>query len=85
MGRQNVGETCETQHAGHGKQSLCNQLRILLFPVLSHCSQTYENNNFRYNTKKSCIGRSKIIKIISIINTAATCETIHFKQLLHRI
>lgn len=41
VGRQNVGETCETQHAGHGKESLCNQLRILLFPVLSYCSDTW--------------------------------------------
>ena len=40
VGWQDVRQTCEAQHAGHCEQHLCNQLGVLLMPVLTHCKTT---------------------------------------------
>lgn len=37
VGRQDVRQPREAQHAGHRKQHLRDQLRILLMPVVTHC------------------------------------------------
>lgn len=37
VGWQDVRQPCEAQHTGHCKQYLCNQLGVLLMPVLTHC------------------------------------------------
>lgn len=37
MSRQDVRQPCEAEHARHCKQNLCNQLWVLLMPVIPHC------------------------------------------------
>lgn len=38
MSRQDVCQPREAEHARHCKQHLCNQLRVLLTPVVPHCT-----------------------------------------------
>lgn len=45
VGWQDVRQTCEAQHAGHCKQHLCDQLGVLLVPVLTHCKTTKQTGS----------------------------------------